>query len=401
MRTAVCLAALLTFTLPSLKAQSCSSELYPRNYGTSLTFCAGNGVDGADLQAAIAMWSSVCGESGTGFPSLSTSSGGDYTFNIQLTPGRNPNVNASCGQLEGTFNSWGTLTGGTVVLYQFDWSGHDCGPMVVETIAHEIGHVLGLNDSTSPSCSNRIMAPNSGYPGDRHVQPDECTQADSEWTTPSELAPGPGPGPGPGPPEACDHCAYGTLEPLVLDLDGGGIRTTALERDPVLFDTDGMGRLRRTGWVAPSEEGFLYFDTNHDGRINGAQELFGDATILPNGRRASNGYEALAAYDSQRNGGNGDGVINPLDRAWFILRLWVDTNHDGVATRDEEFPLPSRGVLEISLRFETVGADRAWGLDDQGNYHELQGTYKQLTLRAGRLAIVTRAVHDVYFRTDP
>jgi hypothetical protein len=91
------------------------------------------------------------------------------------------------------------------------------------------------------------------------------------------------------------------FDPLVLDLDGDGIETTNVNTAANYFDHDGDGFVERTGWV-DSDDGFLVMDRNGDGMINDDKELFGDHTILKDGTRATNGFQALAELDSNKDG---------------------------------------------------------------------------------------------------
>ena len=88
------------------------------------------------------------------------------------------------------------------------------------------------------------------------------------------------------------------VTPLVIDLDGGGIRTLARGADGATFDLFGNGTAVRSGWIAGGE-GFLAVDRNGNGRIDGIGELFG-------GTARGAGFAQLAAYDS-----NGDGTSTP------------------------------------------------------------------------------------------
>lgn len=180
--------------------------------------------------------------------------------------------------------------------------------------------------------------------------------------------------------------------PLVLDLGGDGIRTTGLS-NPVVFDLNGNGSLVKTGWTVEGEEDpFLWIDLNIDGRVNGARELFGDATLLPDGSQADNGFDALKTYDGKDYGGNADGLISELDLAWPSLRLWTDRNHDGTSQLNEISELNWSGVEEIELSFRE---DR--DIDGFGNWHFLKSSFSRRIEAPWGETIVRREIEDLYF----
>ena len=84
-----------------------------------------------------------------------------------------------------------------------------------------------------------------------------------------------------------------TRSPLILDLDGNGVETVSVN-DGVYFDHDGNGFAEKSGWVSEND-GILVRDLNNNGQIDGGNELFGDQTLLSDGTKAANGFEALAA----------------------------------------------------------------------------------------------------------
>ncbi|OUS32808.1 hypothetical protein A9R01_10600, partial ['Osedax' symbiont bacterium Rs2_46_30_T18] len=160
--------------------------------------------------------------------------------------------------------------------------------------------------------------------------------------------------------------------PLILDLDGDGIETTTLA-DGVQFDINGDGHIDQTAWVG-SDDAFLVRDINGDGKINGAAELFGSATVLGNGEKAEDGFAALADLDS-----NSDGVINALDTMYDQLQTWQDQNQDGLVQDGELKFLKDIDVAELNLvategndwdNGNLIGLNSSWS-DSSDQQHEL------------------------------
>jgi hypothetical protein len=187
--------------------------------------------------------------------------------------------------------------------------------------------------------------------------------------------------------------------PLVFDLNGDGyIVTTSPIWYPLFFDINGDGTKENTGWIAPGkDQGFLWLDLNRNGRVDGGQELFGNATVLPTGERASNGFQALAVYDTPEFGGNGDGIVDERDLVWPYLRIWVDDNFDGIAQQREVRSLDAWRIISISLRY--VQSPRE---DSNGNLHEFVGAFsRRFPGRESRSEIRSQRVEDVFFREFP
>jgi hypothetical protein len=135
---------------------------------------------------------------------------------------------------------------------------------------------------------------------------------------------------------------YLSATPLMLDLNGDGVHTTSVD-EGVIFDIQGNGQPVTTAW-SDGKDGFLALDVNHDGVINSGLELFGNGTVLPNGTKAQDGFEALSTYD-----GNQDGVIDASDTIFANLRVWIDTNHNGISEQTELLTLDNIGVKNIQL----------------------------------------------------
>jgi hypothetical protein len=130
--------------------------------------------------------------------------------------------------------------------------------------------------------------------------------------------------------------------PLVLDLNGDGVRTTSMDQG-VAFDIQGTGQLSKTGWT-DGRDGLLALDLNQDGAINNSTELFGSSTRLADGSQAPDGFVALSQYDI-----NQDGVIDAQDAVFTSLKIWVDGNVDGVSSPNELYSLMDLDVQSINL----------------------------------------------------
>jgi hypothetical protein len=174
--------------------------------------------------------------------------------------------------------------------------------------------------------------------------------------------------------------ALGLVSPLVLDLDGNGVRTLGLSSG-VRFDIAASGRDTPTGWVDQGD-GLLALDRNHDGRINDGSELFGTATASAAGGKSKDGFAALSDLDS-----NKDGRVDSQDAAFGDLRVWVDTNADGVSQDGELKTLDALGIASLS----TTG--KSTSVLDNGNWVGLESDY---TTTDGQ----QHALADVWFQTS-
>ena len=178
--------------------------------------------------------------------------------------------------------------------------------------------------------------------------------------------------------------------PIILDLDGDGV-----EADTYAFfdhEGDGFAELSRWGGV---DDGILVWDRNNDGVINDGSELFGNNTVLVNGRKAAHGFAALADLDS-----NNDGVIDASDTAWTELRVmrWTDDNGNGIKDDGEE-SLVTLDSLDIESL--NTGFTNSNHVDSSGNEHRQEGGYTQTVINDdGTTETITRKMTDVWFVTN-
>ncbi len=145
----------------------------------------------------------------------------------------------------------------------------------------------------------------------------------------------------------------GSSTPLVFIFDGQPVEYT---NAPNRFELSQLGSGLTTAWPS-ARTPWLVLDRARNGTIDDGRELFGAKTVLPDGRVARDGFEALSALDS-----NGDGVLDARDAAFPDLRLWADRDQDRRSGPGELTALTDRHIESVSLRFRVDPR-----CDDRGN----------------------------------
>jgi hypothetical protein len=335
----------------------------------------------AAIPIAADRWNDTC-DGGYATPQLNYGGGcssTDVPIRVVYEKKVSDNGKGTCGSYV-QFTT-GANTGGTVIMYE---SGRNmetqeiypCSSAnITDTLTHELGHALGLNDVSDLSCYGHIMGKQINFTT-RSIRADDCSAVDQLWTSTQEQN------------DLCSGRCWTTCEdsvcppeptstvptpcqtsPVLIDLDNNGFHLAGLT-DAVTFDIDGDGVPNRISWTARgTDDAFLVYDRNGNGRIDSGRELFGDSALMRSGETASNGYEPLAEFDEPAAGGDGDTVLTSADAVWDLLQVWTDTNHNGTSEPDELRTLVAADIVAIETTYQ-----RSNRRDAHGNMYRFRST---------------------------
>ncbi len=141
------------------------------------------------------------------------------------------------------------------------------------------------------------------------------------------------------------------ITPIVIDLNGDGIKTIARADSQGTFDLFGTGKGVHSGWIS-GDDGLLAVDSNDNGTIDDISELFG-------GFAQGEGFARLAEFDT-----NGDSWVDANDADFTDMLIWQDKNGNHQTDQGELISLDDAGIARLNTSFSELPF-----VDAQGNLH--------------------------------
>lgn len=156
------------------------------------------------------------------------------------------------------------------------------------------------------------------------------------------------------------QCEANPGTPIIIDTAGEGYYLTSLNNGVSFQFFPGKPAVLMSWTDGAHSNGFLVLDRNNNGFIDDGSEMFGSETPQPSTTHP-NGFNALAVYDLPSNGGNGNGYIDPGDQIYAKLRVWIDSNHNGISEPGELHTLEELGISRLSLNYHLSPSSDQYG----------------------------------------
>jgi Ca2+-binding RTX toxin-like protein len=137
------------------------------------------------------------------------------------------------------------------------------------------------------------------------------------------------------------------LEPIVLDLTGGGLSLIDPTASNVAGNFSHTGTAETVGWVNGADS-FLAYAPGGAATIDPTSDL----TFRNDLPGAENSIQGLKAFDT-----NGDGLINAQDSSYANFYIWNDANGTGVVDPSQTETLAQAGIESISLTPTSLDRD--------------------------------------------
>ena len=136
-------------------------------------------------------------------------------------------------------------------------------------------------------------------------------------------------------------------DPIVIDLNKN---SKISSENKAYFDLDNDGFAEKSEWIE-KEDGFLVRDIDNNGKIDNISELIGDKQLLSNGELSKNGLEVLKDMDT-----NKDGYLDANDDGFSSLKVWIDSNGNGLTDEGELKTLEELDIKRFNLN-ESISKD--------------------------------------------
>ncbi|MBN3753067.1 hypothetical protein G3N95_08935, partial [Paraburkholderia sp. Tr-20389] len=127
------------------------------------------------------------------------------------------------------------------------------------------------------------------------------------------------------------------IDPVILNLNGGKVETTATADSQATFDINNTGQAVQTAW-GTAGEGYLVYDPNDSG----------NTTTITRDNQLIDSMDDLKAL-AQNVDGSAGSTLTATDALWSNLKVWVDTTGTGQFQSGQLYSLSDLGIASLDL----------------------------------------------------